>query len=51
MSTPLFPEPEPGESPSQRGTPEGQHPWAPSILDEYTNPEAEGDEQAPLPVE
>lgn len=33
MSEPLFPEPEPGQHPSQRGTPEGVHPWAPSALD------------------
>jgi hypothetical protein len=33
MSEPLFPEPEPGEHPAQRVGPEGQHPWAPSVLD------------------
>lgn len=36
MSEPLFPLPEPGEHPSQRGTTDDQHPWALSSLNRWS---------------
>jgi len=40
MSEPLFPEPEPGEAPADRAIPEGQHPWAPSVMARWERGEA-----------